>query len=151
MLIVGFLFGLSFDTATEIALLSMAAAVTLKNISIGAVLLLPVLFACGMILTDSTNCIVMSAVYNLATHPIQLLRKYNTLIYGFTAFTAFTAFSVGMIELLNYLQANYQYKYPLISLLARLADKAEILGGVIVALFILLWARLLLIILATSS
>src|SRR6185437_9645984 len=76
MFIVGFFFGLGFDTATEIALLSIAATATIHGFNIIFILLLPILFACGMCITDTINSIFMSKIYHWVNHSKQKLYLY---------------------------------------------------------------------------
>jgi HoxN/HupN/NixA family high-affinity nickel-transporter len=63
MYIVGFLFGLGFDTATEIALLGIIAIQSLNNVSAWIIMPLPCLFTCGMSLIDTIDGIVMAYIY----------------------------------------------------------------------------------------
>ena len=62
----GILFGLGFDTATEIGLLGMSAAEASKGLSLWSVLVFPVLFAAGMSLVDTTDNILMLGAYGWA-------------------------------------------------------------------------------------
>ena len=58
---IGFLFGLGFDTATEVALLAVSATAAANGVSIWAIMVFPALFAAGMSLIDTTDGILMSA------------------------------------------------------------------------------------------
>ena len=70
----GFLFGLGFDTATEVAILGLSASQAADGLSIGTVLVLPVLFATGMALVDSADGVVMLGAYEWAlVKPIRKL------------------------------------------------------------------------------
>ena len=62
----GFLFGIGFDTATEIALLGIAASETINGLSIWSILIFPALFTAGMTLIDTTDCILMLGAYGWA-------------------------------------------------------------------------------------
>src|SRR5208282_74490 len=62
----GFLFGLGFDTATEIGLLGISAAEASKGLSFWAILVFPILFAAGMSLIDTTDNILMLGAYGWA-------------------------------------------------------------------------------------
>jgi HoxN/HupN/NixA family high-affinity nickel-transporter len=62
----GVLFGLGFDTASEVALLAMMAGAAAGNLPIPAVLCLPILFAAGMSIMDTTDGVLMSKAYNWA-------------------------------------------------------------------------------------
>ncbi len=63
----GFLFGLGFDTATEVALLGISATQAAKGVSIWSILVFPALFAAGMSLIDTTDGILMLGAYDWAS------------------------------------------------------------------------------------
>ncbi|MEA3206121.1 MAG: nickel/cobalt transporter (NiCoT) family protein, partial [Verrucomicrobiota bacterium] len=63
---IGFLFGLGFDTATEVALLGISAAVAVKGLSFGTMAIFPLLFTAGMTLVDTTDGILMVGAYGWA-------------------------------------------------------------------------------------
>jgi hypothetical protein len=76
----GFLFGLGFDTATEVAVFGLAAAQAAGGAAVGTVLVFPVLFAAGMSLVDTANGVVMLRAYDWAfIEPARKLR-YNMTI-----------------------------------------------------------------------
>jgi nickel/cobalt transporter (NiCoT) family protein len=85
MFFVGFLFGLSFETASEISLLSLSVAELTNGMSPGMVLVFPVLFAAGMSLLDAADGAMMIGVYGWA-----LARPERRLLYNF----AITSLSV---------------------------------------------------------
>jgi high-affinity nickel-transport protein len=93
---VGFLFGLGFDTASEIALLALAAGAAATAIPLAEILALPILFAAGMSLMDTSDGVFMTTAYRwaLATP----LRKiyYNLTVTGLSVVAALV---VGLIEL----------------------------------------------------
>jgi high-affinity nickel-transport protein len=96
MCIVGFLFGLSFDTATEVALLVLASSSAATGLPWYAVLCLPVLFAAGMSLFDTIDSSLMTSAYSWAwVEPVR--RLYYDL--GLTALSAAIGFIVGTIEI----------------------------------------------------
>ena len=77
MLPLGFLFGLGFDTATEISLLGIAATEAAKGVSVSAIMVFPALFAAGMSLVDTTDGVLMLHAYDWAfVKPIRKL-YYN--------------------------------------------------------------------------
>ncbi len=80
MYFVGFLFGLGFDTASEVAILGMSAGASSKGFPIFIILILPLLFTAGMSLVDTVNGIIMTKAYSWAF--INPFRKmyYNFLI-----------------------------------------------------------------------
>jgi high-affinity nickel-transport protein len=102
MYFVGFLFGLGFDTATEIALLGMAAANILNGLSIWYVMLLPFSFALGMIIVDSIDAGMMSKVLSINTKE-QRFYRYNIIIL-FIVVTA--AYVIALVKLLGLLNTN---------------------------------------------
>lgn len=93
---VGLLFGLGFDTATEVGLLTTAGIAASQALPLAAILVLPIVFAAGMSLMDSADGILMCGAYGWAfTNP---LRKvfYNLTI---TSLSVVVALLVGTIEL----------------------------------------------------
>src|SRR6185437_948689 len=103
----GVLFGLGFDTATEIGLLAISAAEASKGLSLWSVLVFPVLFAAGMALIDSTDNILMLGAYGWAfVRPIRKL-YYNITI---TLVSVVVALVVGGIEALGLLAGKLELK-----------------------------------------
>jgi high-affinity nickel-transport protein len=73
---IGFLFGLGFDTATEVSLLSIAGAEAVKGVSVWSIMIFPALFAAGMSLIDTTDGILMLGAYGWAF--VKPIRKLYT-------------------------------------------------------------------------
>jgi high-affinity nickel-transport protein len=95
---VGLLFGLGFDTATEIALLVLAGSAVVSGLPFYAVLSLPLLFAAGMSLFDTADGCFMNFAYDWAfARPVRKV-YYNLTITGLSVFVAFF---VGAIEILG--------------------------------------------------
>lgn len=95
---IGFLFGLGFDTASEVGLLGMAAATGASGMPIGLILLLPLLFAAGMSLIDTTDGVAMLGAYGWAfLKPIRKL-YYNITI---TSISIVVALLIGGVEMLQ--------------------------------------------------
>ena len=94
----GLLFGLGFDTASEIGLLAMTAGASAGDIPVAAVLCLPILFAAGMSVMDTTDGVLMVKAYDWAF--VNPLRKifYNVVITGLSVVVALV---IGTIELLQ--------------------------------------------------
>jgi high-affinity nickel-transport protein len=92
----GFLFGLGFDTATEIALLGMAATSAVQGISWPALLALPILFAAGMSLLDSANGVFMVRAYKKTLNDPRKRAFYNLLMTGISVLAAVI---FGLIQL----------------------------------------------------
>jgi hypothetical protein len=94
----GFLFGLGFDTATEIGLLGISAAEAAKGLSIWSILVFPALFTAGMSLVDTSDGVLMVGAYGWAfVNPLRKL-YYNLTI---TAASVIVALVVGAIEALG--------------------------------------------------
>ena len=94
----GFLFGLGFDTATEIGLLGISAMQVAKGMPIWSMLVFPALFTSGMALVDTTDGVLMVGAYGWAfANPIRKL-WYNLTI---TALSVAVAFLIGGIEALG--------------------------------------------------
>jgi len=132
----GVLFGLGFDTASEIGLLGISAAEAAKGLSLGAILVFPVLFAAGMSLIDTTDNILMLGAYGWAfVKPVRKL-YYNITI---TSVSVLVALVVGGIEALGLLATHFQFTGWFWSGVARLNDNFGTLGYFIVGLFALSW------------
>lgn len=131
----GLLFGLGFDTASEVALLTMTAGASMGNLPVGAVLCLPLLFAAGMTLMDTTDGVMMSKAYRWAF--MNPLRKifYNA---ATTALSIAVAMFVGTIELLQVLIHTLGLEGPFCDILA--AIDFGVLGYFIAGMFFIAWA-----------
>ncbi len=131
----GVLFGLGFDTATEVGLLALAAGVATHQVPILAVLSLPILFAAGMSLMDTADGAFMSQAYGWAfSNPVRKV-YYNLTV---TSLSVAVALLIGTIELLQVAAARLGLDTGFWSFLNGL-DFGTI-GYCIVALFVLTWA-----------
>jgi high-affinity nickel-transport protein len=130
----GLLFGLGFDTASEVGLLAMTAGASAGNLPIPAVLCLPILFAAGMTVMDTTDGVLMSKAYDWAF--INPLRKifYNITTTGLSVAVALL---VGSIELLQVLIGMLGLHGQYVDAIAAL--DFGMLGYLIVGLFLLTW------------
>jgi nickel/cobalt transporter (NiCoT) family protein len=130
----GLLFGLGFDTASEIGLLAMTAGASAGDLPISAVLCLPVLFAAGMTVMDTTDGVLMSKAYNWAF--VNPLRKifYNLTTTGLSVAVALV---IGMIELTQVAIGALGLHGPRLDALANL--DFGVLGYLIVGMFLLAW------------
>jgi high-affinity nickel-transport protein len=102
---VGILFGLGFDTATEIALLAATAGAATSHLPWYSVLCLPILFTAGMTLLDTIDGSFMNFAYGWAfSRPVRKV-YYNIVITGLSVFVAFF---IGTVEILGLIasQAN---------------------------------------------
>jgi nickel/cobalt transporter (NiCoT) family protein len=94
--LLGFLFGLGFDTASEVALLALSAGAAASALPLSAILTLPVLFAAGMILMDTADGIFMTTAYRWAfATPLRKI-YYNLTVTGLSVVAALL---IGFIEL----------------------------------------------------
>jgi high-affinity nickel-transport protein len=130
----GLLFGLGFDTASEVAVLAMTAGAAAGDLPIAAALSLPVLFTAGMCVVDTTDGVLMSRAYDWAF--LNPLRKmlYNVAVTGLSATVALV---IGTVELLQVLSGVLHAHASLLVRVQRL-DLSE-LGYGIVGLFALAW------------
>ncbi len=132
----GFLFGLGFDTATEVALLGIAATQAAKGVSIWSIMVFPALFAAGMSLIDTTDGILMLGAYDWAyVKPIRKL-FYNMTI---TLVSVVIAVLIGGIEALGLLMQQMQLSGPFWKVVGLLNDNFNSLGFIIIGIFVIAW------------
>ncbi|SPE32448.1 High-affinity nickel transport protein [Candidatus Sulfotelmatomonas gaucii] len=132
----GVLFGLGFDTATEIGLLAISAAEASKGLPLWSILAFPALFAAGMSLIDTTDNILMLGAYGWAfIRPVRKL-YYNITI---TFVSVVVALVVGGIEALGLLAGHFHLNGVFWNLVVRLNGNFATLGYVIVGFFALSW------------
>jgi nickel/cobalt transporter (NiCoT) family protein len=131
----GVLFGLGFDTATEIGLLAIAAGVATHDVPFLAVISLPIVFAAGMSLMDTADGAFMSHAYGWAfSNPIRKV-YYNITV---TSLSVAVALIIGMIELLQVTAAKLSLSGGFWAFLDDL-DLGRI-GYVVVGMFVATWA-----------
>jgi high-affinity nickel-transport protein len=130
----GLLFGLGFDTASEVGLLAMTAGASAGNLPVPAVLCLPILFASGMALMDTTDGVLMCKAYNWA-----FLNPLRKIFYNITttSLSVAVALLVGTIELLQVLIGMLGLRGRLFDFIAGL--DFGILGYLIVGMFLAAW------------
>jgi high-affinity nickel-transport protein len=130
----GLLFGLGFDTASEVALLGLAAASGANQVPILAILVLPLLFAAGMSLIDASDGVLMLGAYGWAS--IRPIRKlwYNLNI---TFVSVLVAFAIGGIEVLSIIGSQAGLHGGIWDVVAEL-DFAWI-GIAIIGVFVVSW------------
>jgi nickel/cobalt transporter (NiCoT) family protein len=132
----GLLFGLGFDTASEIGLLGIAAAEAVKGLSVSSILVFPVLFAAGMSLVDTTDGVLMLGAYGWAfINPVRKL-YYNLAITGMSVVVALL---VGGIEALGLLAGKLGLAGGAWDIVNAASGNLGMLGYVIVALFVASW------------
>ncbi len=134
---IGLLFGLGFDTATEVGLLGIAATSAGKGVPLVAILIFPALFTAGMSLLDTTDGILMLGAYGWAYEkPIRKL-FYNLNI---TLISVIIALVVGSLEALNILATELNLSGPVWNQIGNLNNSFGLLGVFIVLLFLVSWA-----------
>lgn len=132
----GFLFGLGFDTATEVAILGLSGAHAADGISLGTVLVLPVLFAVGMALIDTADGAIMLGAYEWAfVKPIRKL-YYNMTI---TLVSALVALVIGGIQTAALLSEKFGLTGAPWAGAAALSEQFNMLGFLIIGLFVACW------------
>jgi high-affinity nickel-transport protein len=130
----GLLFGLGFDTASEVGLLAMTAGASMGKLPVPAVLSLPILFAAGMTLMDTTDGVLMSKAYRWAfMNPLRRI-FYNV---ATTSLSIAVALLIGTIELLQVMIHAFALKGSFFDFVAAL--DFGILGYVIVGMFLIAW------------
>ena len=133
----GFLFGLGFDTATEVAMFGVSAAQAAKGTPLGAIMVFPVLFAAGMSLVDTTDGVMMLGAYDWAF--VKPMRKlyYNMTI---TLVSVVVALLIGGIEALGLIGDQLGMgDTGFWGFIGALNDNFNNLGFVIIGVFALAW------------
>ena len=133
---IGFLFGLGFDTATEVALLGMSATQAADGMSFATLLVFPALFTAGMTLLDTTDGVLMLGAYGWAfMKPIRKL-YYNLTI---TSVSVVVALLIGGVEALGLIGDKFELQGPFWTTVSALNDDFGVLGYVIVGVFLASW------------
>ena len=135
---IGVLFGLGFDTATEVGVLGISATQAAQGLSIWAILVFPALFTAGMTLVDTTDSVLMLGAYGWAfVKPIRKL-YYNLTI---TAVSVVVALVVGGLETLNLIgdQLGLTDGGGFWGAIGTLNDNFGMLGYLIVGIFVVAW------------
>jgi high-affinity nickel-transport protein len=131
---IGVLFGLGFDTATEVGLLVMAGGAAAFNLPFYAILVLPILFAAGMCLMDTTDGVFMNYAYGWAfAKPVRKI-FYNLTI---TSISVAVALGIGTIELVGVLADRLKIESGPLAAIAHI--NLDFVGYGIVALFVGSW------------
>jgi nickel/cobalt transporter (NiCoT) family protein len=132
----GLLFGLGFDTATEIALLGIAAAEAAKGLPLVSVLIFPALFTAGMALVDTIDSVLMVGAYGWAFIEPQRKLYYN---FAVTLVSVVVALVVGGIEALGLAVDKLGLAGPFWARVSSLDDHLAAVGYIIVAVLALMW------------
>ena len=138
MFAIGFLFGLGFDTATEVALFGISSAQAANGMSLATIMVFPLLFTAGMTLIDTTDGVLMLGAYGWAfMRPIRKL-YYNMTI---TAVSVVVAVLIGGLETLNLIgdQLGLTDGGGFWGAIGAINDNFGVLGYVIIGIFVLSW------------
>ncbi len=136
MLPIGFLFGLGFDTSTEVAVLGIAATQAAKGLHIWSIMVFPALFTVGMTLVDTTDGVLMLGAYRWAfLTPIRKL-YYNLTITGVSVVVALV---VAGIESLGLLGDQLSLKGSFWGFISSLNDNFNTIGFFIIGIFLCAW------------
>ncbi len=132
----GFLFGLGFDTATEISVLGISAAQASDGLSVWSILVFPCLFTAAMALVDTLDSVVMTGAYDWAfVHPIRKL-WYNLTI---TAASVAVALFIGGVETVSMLVDQFHLEGTAWRFIAALNGSLANFGFIVVSFFISFW------------
>ena len=135
MYLVGFLFGLGFDTASEVTFLALSAGAAAQHLPFIAVLSLPIIFAAGMSLMDTADGAFMSKAYGWAfSNPVRKV-FYNLTV---TSLSVFVALFVGTVEVAQILVQVLNLQGGPFDAIARF-NFLSTAGFLIVGLFLVTW------------
>ncbi len=142
MIFLGLLFGLGFDTATEVGLLGMAGAEAARGLSAWVILAFPALFAAGMALMDTTDSVLMVRAYGWAyRNPLRKL-YYNLTI---TVVSAVVAMAIAGIEVLTFVSKQLSFEGEFWHWLNALNSHWEAVGIFVASLFAGIWVASMLV------
>jgi high-affinity nickel-transport protein len=133
---VGFLFGLGFDTASEVALLAISAGAAANGLPFGAVISLPLIFAAGMSLMDTADGAFMAKAYSWAFASPMRKVFYNLTM---TSLSVAVALFVGLVELVQVMIQTLDLRGGLFGAISGF-DLLGRAGYFIVAAFVMAWA-----------
>ena len=132
---IGVLFGLGFDTATQVALIAISVGVGVSSsIPVWMILVLPLMFTCGMVMTDTTDGVTMRMAYGWAfLNPVRKI-YYNLTI---TVISVLVAFGIGAVEIIQVIGMELNLTSPFWNWFANL--DFETIGLVIIIMFLASW------------
>ncbi|MGA2817297.1 MAG: HoxN/HupN/NixA family nickel/cobalt transporter [Xanthobacteraceae bacterium] len=134
---IGFLFGLGFDTATEISLFTVAASQASGGMTFGTIMIFPALFTAGMTLLDTTDSVLMVGAYGWAfLNPIRKI-WYNLTI---TAVSVAVALLIGGIEALGLIADKLGLEGAFWNMIGNLNAGVANFGYLVVGIFLASWA-----------
>lgn len=133
---IGFLFGLGFDTASEIGLFVLAGTIGSSHLPLYTAILLPLLFTAGMIIADTTDGVMMLGAYGWAfVKPVRKL-FYNMTI---TLISVIVAVVIGTAEVLSLVGDKLSLSGGIWDVVGRLGDNFGWVGAGIIGVFVLSW------------
>ena len=132
----GFLFGLGFDTATEVGILAISAVQISNGLPFWSVLLFPTLFTVGMTLVDTADSILMLGAYGWALRDPARKLHYNLTI---TIMSVCIAICIGGIEVSQLIVGKFGLHGWFLRRVAGLNDQMALLGYVVIAFFTICW------------
>jgi high-affinity nickel-transport protein len=133
---VGFVFGLGFDTATEVGVLGIAATQAAQGVSPWHILIFPALFTAGMSMVDTLDGVLMVGVYSWAfVRPIRKL-WYNLTI---TAASVIVALVIGAVEALGLIGGELGLRGGIWAPIAALNADMTTVGFLVIGIFLLVW------------
>lgn len=136
MYLIGFLFGLGFDTATEIGLLGIAATQAAQSVPLWNILVFPALFAAGMSLMDTADSVLMTRAYGWAFITPERKRWYNLTI---TMASVCVAFVIGGVEVLELIRTEMGFAGRFWRIVESLNESVSGLGIAVVGMFLVIW------------
>jgi high-affinity nickel-transport protein len=134
---IGILFGLGFDTATEIGLLNISAANSLRGLTFGSLLIFPLLFAAGMSTVDSAYNALTLRVFDSSRHSLLLRLRYNIAV---TTFSIGAAAGVGAVEALGVARDRLNLAGAFWDAIGALDANPGATGLVLILMLALVWA-----------
>jgi len=133
---VGLLFGLGFDTATEVGLLGISAREAARGLPVWSILVFPALFTAGMALVDTTDSILMLGAYGWAfVKPVRKL-YYNVTI---TFVSVLVALLIGGIEALGLIGVQFKIHGAVWDIIGSLNNNFGLVGFAIIGVFVMCW------------
>ena len=132
---IGVLFGLGFDTATEVALIAISVGIGVSSsVPLWMILVLPFMFTCGMVLIDTTDGVTMRMAYGWAfLDPVRKI-YYNLTV---TVISVLVALAIGTAELMQVLAAEFKLSGPIWRVLNEM--NFETIGFGIIIIFVGSW------------
>jgi high-affinity nickel-transport protein len=133
---IGFLFGLGFDTATEVGLLGVSATQAAQGMSFWTILVFPALFTAGMSLMDTTDSVLMTGAYGWASADPMRKLWYNLTI---TAASVLIALFIGALEALGLIGDKLNLQGAFWNVIGGLNESLGHVGFVVVGIFVVAW------------